>query len=104
MKLNSSDFIKKYTEGEKKISDNDDVLIELMEDITDSVNNSSEAEIKKLEEEKAKLERDLEDQKEKYKDIMQGSKIDNSEKYCEFIIPEKYAKIEENLGDYLDLP
>lgn len=67
MKLNSSDFIKKYTEGEKKISDNDDVLIELMEDITDSVDNSSEAEIKKLEEEKAKLERDLEDQKEKYK-------------------------------------
>lgn len=67
MKLNSSEFIKKYTEGEKKISENDDVLIELMEDISDSVDNASEAEIKRLEEEKAKLERDLEDQKEKYK-------------------------------------
>lgn len=42
--------------------------------------------------------------KEKYKDIMPGTIIYNSEKYCEFIIPEKYAKIEEILGDYLDLP
>ena len=67
MKLTSSEFIKKYTEGEKKISDNDDVLIELMEDVADSVDGSSEAEITRLEEEKAKLERDLEDQKEKYK-------------------------------------
>ena len=33
--------------------------------------------------------------KEKYKDIMPGTIIYNSEKYCEFIIPEKYAKIEE---------
>ena len=42
--------------------------------------------------------------KEKYKDIMPGTIIYNSEKYCEFIIPEKYAKIEEILRDYLDLP
>ena len=35
---------------------------------------------------------------------MQGSITDNSEKNCQFIIPEKYAKIEEILGDYLDLP
>ena len=79
MKLNTSDFIKKYTEGDKKISDNDDVLIELMEDIADSVDNSSEAEIQKLEEEKAKLERDLADQKEKYKARFMDSKISVSQ-------------------------
>ena len=42
--------------------------------------------------------------KEEYKEVLQGSGIYNREKYCEFIIPEKYAKIEEILGDYLDLP
>ena len=28
MKLSSQEFIKKYTEGDKKISDNDDILID----------------------------------------------------------------------------
>lgn len=79
MKLNTSDFIKKYTEGDKKISDNDDVLIELMEDIADSVDNSSEAEIQKLEEEKARLERDLADQKEKYKARFMDSELSVSQ-------------------------
>lgn len=67
-KLSAEDFIKKYT-VDKKISEDDDKLIELMEDISDSVNaNEAEAEeIKKLTADNEKLSAEYADLKERYK-------------------------------------
>lgn len=62
-KLGREEFSKKYSE---KITDNDELLIEIMEDFTDSINN--EEEIKSLKDELDKKERDYEDLKEKYKE------------------------------------
>ena len=42
--------------------------------------------------------------KEYYKGILEGNKEEKLKKYCEYIIPEKYDRIEEILKDYLDLP
>ena len=57
-KLGKDEFNKKYSE---KIVDNDDLLIELMEDITDSVDVESE--------ELEKVKSELEDYKSKYDDL-----------------------------------
>ena len=57
-KLGKDEFNKKYSE---KIVDNDDLLIELMEDITDSVDVESE--------ELEKVKSELEDYKSKYEDL-----------------------------------
>lgn len=44
-KLTSEEFNNKYTE---KIIDNDDLLIELMEDFSDSISNSEESELESI--------------------------------------------------------
>lgn len=62
-KLGREEFNKKYSE---KITDNDELLIEIMEDFTDSINN--EDEIKSLKDELDKKDREYEDLKEKYKE------------------------------------
>lgn len=82
-KLGKDEFNKKYSE---KIVDNDDLLIELMEDIADSVDVESE------ELEKAKAE--LDDYKAKYDDLKSKYKerFLSSEN-----IPEE--KMEENLEE-----
>lgn len=57
-KLSKDDFNKKYSE---KIVDNDDLLIELMEDVTDSMDEESE--------ELSKIKAELDDYKAKYEDL-----------------------------------
>lgn len=64
-KLGKDEFNKKYSE---KIVDNDDLLIELMEDISDSVDGES-AEIASLKEEISKKELEINDLKMKYEDL-----------------------------------
>ena len=64
-RLGKDEFNKKYSE---KIVDNDDLLIELMEDISDSVDGES-AEIVSLKEEISKKELEINDLKMKYEDL-----------------------------------
>ena len=67
-KLTADEFIKKYTEGDTKISDDDDRLIELMEDASDSIkveDNSSEVE--KIKAVYYRLSADYVDLKERYR-------------------------------------
>ena len=64
-KLGKDEFNKKYSE---KIVDNDDLLIELMEDISDSVDGES-TEIASLKEEISKKELEINDLKMKYEDL-----------------------------------
>lgn len=42
MKLTVEEFAKKYSDGDKKITDNDELLVELLEDVSDSLVNNSE--------------------------------------------------------------
>lgn len=67
-KLTAEEFIKKWT-VDKKVSEDDDVLIELMEDATDSivVSDSESAEIAQLKADNEKLSADYADLKERYK-------------------------------------
>lgn len=64
-KLGKEDFNKKYSE---KIVDNDDLLIELMEDISDSVDAES-SEIASLKEEISKKDMELTELRMKYDDL-----------------------------------
>ena len=64
-RLGKDEFNKKYSE---KIVDNDDLLIELMEDISDSVDGES-AELASLKEEISKKELEINDLKMKYEDL-----------------------------------
>lgn len=63
-KMNLEEFKNKYNE---KIVDNDDLLIELFEDVSDSFNSNDE-EINSLKEEIAKKEAEVEELKRKYKE------------------------------------
>lgn len=63
-KMNLEEFKNKYNE---KIVDNDDLLIELFEDVSDSFNSSDE-ELNSLKEEIAKKEAEVEELKRKYKE------------------------------------
>lgn len=63
-KMNLEEFKNKYNE---KIVDNDDLLIELFEDVSDSFNSNDE-EINSLNEEIAKKEAEVEELKRKYKE------------------------------------
>ena len=60
-KLDKEEFNKKYSE---KITDNDELLIELMEDVTDSMSEDN-----KESEEISRLKSELEDYKLKYDDL-----------------------------------
>jgi len=79
-KLTADEFIKKYT-VDKKISEDDDVLIELMEDISDSVveNETESEEITKLKADNEKLAADYADLKERYKNRFLSSEVEVKE-------------------------
>jgi len=64
-KLGKEEFNKKYSE---KIVDNDDLLIELMEDVSDSMEVGDSEELAKLKSELEDLKMKYEDLKSKYKE------------------------------------
>lgn len=76
-KLTAEEFIKKWT-VDKKVSEDDDVLIELMEDATDSivVSETENEEVTKLKADNEKLMADYADLKERYKMRFLTSEID----------------------------
>ena len=80
-KLTAQEFIKKYT-VDKKISEDDDVLIELMEDISDSIveNETESEEIAKLKADNEKLAADYADLKDRYKNRFLTAEVDVEEK------------------------
>lgn len=80
-KLTAQEFIKKYT-VDKKISEDDDVLIELMEDISDSIveNETESEEIAKLKADNEKLSADYADLKDRYKNRFLTAENDVEEK------------------------
>ena len=87
-RLGKDEFNKKYSE---KIVDNDDLLIELMEDISDSVDGES-AEISSLKEEISKKELEINDLKMKYEDLKSKYKerfLSSEELEKEEIVPEE---------------
>ena len=89
-KLTAEEFIKKYT-VDKKISEDDDVLIELMEDISDSIveNETESEEIAKLKADNEKLSADYADLKERYKNRFLSSEVKVEEKTEEEGEPEE---------------
>ena len=66
-KLSSKEFIEKYSTGDKKITDNEDLLLEMMEDADDSINADNQAEIDTLKSEIESLKAENADLKERYK-------------------------------------
>ena len=66
-KLSSKEFIEKYTAGDKKITENEDLLLEMMEDADDSIKSDNQAEIDTLKSEIESLKADNADLKERYK-------------------------------------
>ena len=84
-KLTADEFIKKYT-VDKKINEDDDVLIELMEDVSDSINvdDKKSEELEQLKAEKEQISADYADLKERYKNrFLSSEKIDNKQDYVE---------------------
>lgn len=88
-KLTAEEFIKKYSEGDKKITESDDLLIELMEDAQDSIgiDAGDSEEVEKLKAEVEKLTADNADLKERYKNRFLSSDAK--------VIEEKEEEIEE---------
>ena len=87
-RLTAVEFIKKYTEGEKKINDDDDRLIELMEDVSDSVGVEGDSEeIAKIKADYNKLSADYADLKDRYKNRFLDTKVE--EKEVEIAEPEE---------------
>lgn len=75
-KLSKDELLKKITE---KITD-EDLVIELMEDISDSLDVSTEEEKKVLEDKITELELKLEDLKTKYKErFLKGNELEEKE-------------------------
>ena len=90
-KLTSEEIIKKYTEGEKNVfAGNDDLAIEFMEDVSDSVKADNQAEIDGLKADVERLTTELYDMKERYKArFLSGD-------------PELEAKVEEIVEEKVD--
>lgn len=88
-KLTADEFIKKYSDGEKKITESDDLLIELMEDAQDSigVDAGESEEVVQLKAEIEKLSADNADLKERYKNRFLSSDAN--------VVIEKEEEIEE---------
>ena len=84
-KMNLEEFKNKYNE---KIVDNDDLLIELFEDVSDSFNSNDE-ELDSLKEEIAKKEAEVEELKRKYKERFLTSTEEQEEKEDENVLEEK---------------
>ena len=93
-RLGKDEFNKKYSE---KIVDNDDLLIELMEDISDSVDGES-AELASLKEEISKKELEINDLKMKYEDLKSKYKerfLSSEELEKVEIVPEESLEVKE---------
>lgn len=91
-KLSKDELLKKITE---KITD-EDLVIELMEDISDSLDISSEEEKKVLEEKINELELKLEDLKTKYKErFLKGEVIEEVKEEIEEPKEEEVIDIKE---------
>lgn len=91
-KLDKEEFNKKYSE---KITDNDELLIELMEDVTDSMSEKDNKESEEI----SKLKSELEDYKMKYDDLRDKYK----ERFLssDMIPVEKEESLEEK--NYIDI-
>lgn len=91
-KLSKDELLKKITE---KITD-EDLVIELMEDISDSLDVSAEEEKKVLEDKIAELELKLEDLKTKYKErFLKGEVIEEVKEEIEEPKEEEVIDIKE---------
>ena len=83
-KMSLEEFKNKYNE---KIVDNDDLLIELFEDATDSFNDDSESE--ELRKEIEKKDAELDELKRKYKERFMTSSDDKQEEEYSEVLEEK---------------
>ena len=88
-RLGKDEFNKKYSE---KIND-DDLLIELMEDATDSFDNESE--VNSLKEKLEQKEKEYEDLKAKYKERFLSSDVLTKKEVIEDIQEKEYVDIRE---------
>jgi len=88
-RLGKDEFNKKYSE---KIND-DDLLIELMEDATDSFDNESE--VNSLKEKLEQKEKEYEDLKAKYKERFLSSDVLPKKEVIEDIQEKEYVDIRE---------
>lgn len=87
-KMTTDQFSTKYSE---LINDNDDLLIELMEDFSDSISNEESEELSELRTELEKARNDLTELKEKYKQRFMKALSTEDEK--DEILEEKEDKI-----------
>lgn len=90
-RLTAEEFIKKYTEGEKKINEDDDRLIELMEDASDSikVDDKESEEMQKIKADYSKLSADYSDLKDRYRNRFLDSKVEIQSKEVEIEEPKE---------------
>lgn len=87
-KMTSDQFSTKYSE---RITDNDDLLIELMEDFSDSISSDESEELSNLRNELETVKNDFLELKEKYKQRFMKSLSTEDEK--DDILEEKEDKI-----------
>lgn len=87
-KMTSDQFSTKYSE---RITDNDDLLIELMEDFSDSISSDESEELSNLRIELEKVKNDFLELKEKYKQRFMKALSTEDEK--DDILEEKEDKI-----------
>lgn len=87
-KMTTDQFSTKYSE---LINDNDDLLIELMEDFSDSISSDESEELSELRAELEKAKNDLTELKEKYKQRFMKALSTEDEK--DDILEEKEDKI-----------
>lgn len=85
-KLGRDEFNKKYSE---KITDNDELLIELMEDVADSMDNKESEELSKIKSELDDYKMKYDDLREKYKERFLSSEEMPREKDIEEKLEEK---------------
>ena len=85
-KLGRDEFNKKYSE---KITDNDELLIELMEDVADSMDNKESEELSKIKSELDDYKMKYDDLREKYKERFLSSEEMSREKDIEEKLEEK---------------
>ena len=85
-KLGRDEFNKKYSE---KITDNDELLIELMEDVADSMDNKESEELSKIKSELDDYKMKYDDLREKYKERFLSSEEMPKEKDIEEKLEEK---------------
>ena len=91
-KLGRDEFNKKYSE---KITDNDELLIELMEDVSDSMDNKESEELSKIKSELDDYKMKYDDLREKYKERFLSSEEIPKEKEDEKLEEKEVIDIRE---------